>query len=254
MNILIKWLKTIKRPYRGRINYWSHSRLAKWVLTKFGIPIMNMGTSKEWKEYEKKYGSHIGTKITDFFDTVQNIIYYVPDVYYSIKWDLTIRFKKKFYQLPSHLNKWEYYDFDHTLLHSVMGGFCQSINDQYRIKPTDTYKVRQQKFDAYIKEYDDESLAFKQPVHGGEMSIKEVSDLSREIYFWWNYRRKEHWEAVEKVNDELFSNHDIWDDSRDDPKFVEAMKRNTNRERELYEVDTDYMIKVIKMRERFYDW
>lgn len=65
-----------------RTHYWSLSKFAGKLRIIFGLPpMLNMGTIEEWDEFDnlEKSKSKLGVSIINSLDTIQNIVYFIPD-------------------------------------------------------------------------------------------------------------------------------------------------------------------------------
>src|SRR5690606_6535414 len=74
--------------YRQRYQYWSHSRLSKYIRTKFGLDNPTALTWEGWDEHKKESADKapIINWITDKgFDKLQNIVMFAPDLWFNIR-------------------------------------------------------------------------------------------------------------------------------------------------------------------------
>ena len=91
--------------YRSRISYWSLSPFSYWLRNKFNIPKMESGTKEEWDAYEEKWKLHPVYRFTEWLDNVQDVVYFIPDLYNSIRIYVKNRFFDKLHYLQTNLKR-----------------------------------------------------------------------------------------------------------------------------------------------------
>jgi len=67
-----------------RVSYWSNSKFAKALRKVFGLPPqLECGTIEQWNEIEieEKRISLIGIRVIESLNTVQKIVYWIPDTF-----------------------------------------------------------------------------------------------------------------------------------------------------------------------------
>ena len=114
-------------------NYWSCSKFAAWIRKFSGIPVIESGTSEDWKRYKKesKEKAPFIHWLTDKgLDKIQSFIYWPIDRIWDLRCAINARFFDKYHSLPTGLNKWEYHEVDSRLLH----GMFQTLVDFIEIE------------------------------------------------------------------------------------------------------------------------
>lgn len=67
-----------------RYSYWSNSKFADWLRTKLGLPEQPCSaTAEAWEEFhiKEKVANAFGVKIIDSLDSVQSVVYFIPDMF-----------------------------------------------------------------------------------------------------------------------------------------------------------------------------
>ena len=106
----------------SRINYWSNSRFAQWLRSKFGLSNPLALSSKEWQVWHKssKEAAPFIHWLTDTaFDRIQNFFCWPKDKLWDIRCALNSRFFDKYHYLPTKLNPWTYHEVDERILHGL---------------------------------------------------------------------------------------------------------------------------------------
>lgn len=100
-------------------NYWSCSRFADWLR---GTMKPKAETSEGWEnwriEAEKKY-PHRYWLAEEGLDILQNIVFFIPDKLYSIKYAFINRFVTRTHTLTSNLSGWKWRELDTRILHCM---------------------------------------------------------------------------------------------------------------------------------------
>lgn len=106
----------------SRGNYWSSSRLAKFLRAKFGLPKLKSGTSKQWREWRvesQKKAPFIHWLTDKFFNKAQDFFCWPKDKLWDLRSALKARYKNKYHYLPTRLNPWRYHEVDNRMLHGL---------------------------------------------------------------------------------------------------------------------------------------
>jgi len=86
----------------SRSHYWSCSKFADWVR---GTPKLRAGTSEQWDEWDskaKRYNPIRYWLAEEGLDYVSNIVYFIPDTLYSIKYYINNRWVTRTHSLTAH--------------------------------------------------------------------------------------------------------------------------------------------------------
>lgn len=118
--------------HRQRYNYWSHSRLSKHIRTKFGLDNHTALTWEGWDEHHKESAdkSPIINWITDTgFDKLQNIIMFMPDLWFNIRTATIWKFFKNLWMFRKCL--WNYRSWDYS---GMMSFIITSAKDMSEVQ------------------------------------------------------------------------------------------------------------------------
>jgi hypothetical protein len=86
----------------SRSHYWSCSKFADWVR---GTPKLGAGTAEQWDEWDskaKRYNPIRYWLAEEGLDYVSNIVYFIPDTLYSIKYYINNRWVTRTHSLTAH--------------------------------------------------------------------------------------------------------------------------------------------------------
>jgi hypothetical protein len=86
----------------SRSHYWSCSKFADWVR---GTPKLGAGTSEQWDEWSRKAQSHNRIRYwlaEEGLDYVSNVVYFIPDTIYAIKYYINNRWVSRTHSLTAH--------------------------------------------------------------------------------------------------------------------------------------------------------
>jgi hypothetical protein len=86
----------------SRSHYWSCSKFADWVR---GTPKLGAGTAEQWNEWDskaKRYNPIRYWLAEEGLDYVSNIVYFIPDTLYSIKYYINNRWVTRTHSLTAH--------------------------------------------------------------------------------------------------------------------------------------------------------
>jgi hypothetical protein len=108
-------------------NYWSCTKFADWIR---GTKKPTAETSAGWADWrvasEKKH--RIRHWIAEEgLDILQNIVYFIPDIIYSIKYALVNRFVTRTHALTSNLQKYKWHEMDSRIVHCLFDELVNHI-------------------------------------------------------------------------------------------------------------------------------
>jgi hypothetical protein len=86
----------------SRSHYWSCSKFADWVR---GTPKLSAGTSEQWDEWDRKAQGHNRIRYwlaEEGLDYVSNVVYFIPDTIYAIKYYINNRWVSRTHSLTAH--------------------------------------------------------------------------------------------------------------------------------------------------------
>ena len=86
----------------SRSHYWSCSKFADWVR---GTPKLSAGTSEQWDEWNRKAQGYSKIRYwlaEEGLDYVSNVVYFIPDTLYSIKYYINNRWVSRTHSLTAH--------------------------------------------------------------------------------------------------------------------------------------------------------
>jgi hypothetical protein len=86
----------------SRSHYWSCSKFADWVR---GTPKLGAGTSEQWDEWDskaKRYNPVRYWLAEEGLDYVSNVVYFIPDTIYAIKYYINNRWVSRTHSLTAH--------------------------------------------------------------------------------------------------------------------------------------------------------
>jgi hypothetical protein len=85
----------------SRSHYWSCSKFADWVR---GTPKLSAGTSEQWDEWDRKAQGHNRIRYwlaEEGLDYVSNVVYFIPDTIYAIKYYINNRWVSRTHSLTA---------------------------------------------------------------------------------------------------------------------------------------------------------
>ena len=86
----------------SRSHYWSCSKFADWVR---GTPKLRAGTSEQWDEWDRTAQGYSKLRYwlaEEGLDYVSNVVYFIPDTLYSIKYYINNRWVTRTHSLTAH--------------------------------------------------------------------------------------------------------------------------------------------------------
>jgi len=102
-----------------RKTYWSCTKFADWLR---GTKKLSAGTSEEWDKWNRNAKAKNSIRYwlaEEALDKIQNVVYFIPDTIYSIKYAWTNRFVTKTHTLTSNLPRWKWHELDTRILHCM---------------------------------------------------------------------------------------------------------------------------------------
>lgn len=107
--------------HRQRYNYWSHSRLSKYIRTKFGLGNPYALSAEDWQKHKDSSAekSPIINWITDKgFNKLQNIVMFIPDLWFNIRTATIWKFFRNLWMFRKCL--WNYRSWDYSGMMNFM--------------------------------------------------------------------------------------------------------------------------------------
>lgn len=129
--------------YRSRGTYWSSSKLSKWLRVKVGLTNPFALSFDDWDTHEEdcKKKAPIVHWITDKgFDKLQNVLYFMPDLYYHVKYARLWTFFRNLYHFRKAL--WHYRSYDYS---GMMEFMIVSSRDMANTQEKHSYHVGKDK-------------------------------------------------------------------------------------------------------------
>jgi hypothetical protein len=86
----------------SRSHYWSCSKFADWVR---GTPKLGAGTSEQWDEWDRKAQGYSKVRYwlaEEGLDYISNVVYFIPDTIYAIKYYINNRWVSRTHSLTAH--------------------------------------------------------------------------------------------------------------------------------------------------------
>lgn len=265
------------RICRTRANYWSNSKLAKWIFKQVNIQYLSSATPEEWAKWHKETKTnhpYVYWFVENFLDKAQNFVNYPLDVWGTFHQWITYSFIKHTSIIDTKLKRGEFHDSTELILHGMF-----SLLVDY---------VECEKASMYLWCHKDEpkpwwmksSLTRWSKYRNPELGLKYLqweADLgddggyyqvitakeTLELYDWWKNIRPnrvdpfvlsgldEYYKRKENSN----KDDDIWTKLSFNQKTeeeVNSWREMSNKQQEIddqYEQeDTDMLIRLIKIR------
>lgn len=118
---------------RTRFNYWSSSKLSQWLRTKAGLENPLALTWEGWEEHHERsrQKAPIIDWITDKgFNRVQDVVYFVPDIWWSIKTANVWKYLRNLYVF--HKALWNYRSWDYSGMLEFMETCAKDMSDCHK--------------------------------------------------------------------------------------------------------------------------
>lgn len=239
--------------YRSRISYWSHSKLAEKIKSFFNVPCPDALPMEEWEAYEELYKDNLGYKISESFNTIQNIIYFPYDVYNNIRVYLVNRFVSKTHYLNTKLEKGKWHEFDERLLNGMFEEFIDFIEIEKASINWDYYGrngIKKSWYDKWIENKNPEAGLEYLDWEINKCENKPQSESAKnqlKLYKWWKEVRPNRLDPYE------ISGWSEYCSTKDKTKYtkeqINLMLEEIQRlEKEYYNEDTEMMILLIQIR------
>lgn len=228
--------------YKRRVHYWSNSKFAKYILSKFNIPAPIAMTMQEWNEYEEKYRNSTPYKIVKIFNKIQNFFYFPFDVILSCKVYLKNRFLYKTHLLKTGLEPGLYHEFEDKVLHGVFNelvDFIEIEKASCNFDFEETFKERHFSIRNSKKGLDYLNWEINQ---SHSESQQQSAKQQLELYLWWKEERPKRDISFPKV-----ARGKMWSHfSEEDRKAAEEWR---NKMDFFFEEDTEKLTQLIKIRQ-----
>jgi hypothetical protein len=244
-----------------RPNYWSNSKLSKYLRSKVGIESPEALTWSEWKTWRNNYKttSHKMYWVTEtFLDGVQNIVHFIPDKLYDAKYYLRNRFVTKTHYLKTGLKPGHWHELDDRILH----GIFNELVDFVEIEKAWMFVVFDDKAFAeynFPKSFRNRFLRWKQfkcPEAGiahlnWEVTLEDSetqASTAKEILFlydWWKNIRPNRPDPYE-LSGYAKLDHEFDDNPK--PEVYKALEKVTEIENKYNDEDTEMLISLIKIK------
>lgn len=254
-----------------RSTYWSCSKFADWVRGSGKPPAETSEGWAKWKvESEIKHPVRFWIA-EEGLDILQNIVMFIPDKIYDVKYALANRFTTRTHTLTSNLKKYAWHELDTRILHCLFDElvnyvevelaaanfrFDEEARAKYKVPfwgngwfRTRTYRNREAGLDYLnwaINLRRDETWGL-QP---GDEGYGETTDQAKsaaeilDLYLWWT-------DVFSKRVDPYIASgwNALCDRRREEGKFSFEMRNNTQEERE----ETTQCLEFLRKIEQEYE-
>lgn len=222
--------------YRKQIAWgrWSSSRFSKWLRAKAGLANPVALTLQGWDEHKKgcrQKAPFIYWLTNDVFDKVQDVVYFIPNLFYSVG-VFYKNWKCKSHVLSGNLPVGEWCDLSYRIPVCLFTSLERFIEDE---KGLDT-------------------LAWELSDDLKEDCLwqHEAALEQKAIYDWWKANKdrdpfvdsglQAYYDRKREKGESLFSNVG-------DPEWKELNKKHTQMERQYKQEEEDMLIRLIKIRD-----
>ncbi len=113
-----------------RSNYWSSSRLAKWIRKRFGLENPTAMTSEGWAAWRKESKSKapfIHWLTDTAFNRIQDFFCLPKDILWDLRCAINSRYFDKYHTIQTRLDPWRYHEVDSRMLHGMFEMFVDFI-------------------------------------------------------------------------------------------------------------------------------
>jgi len=103
-----------------RYNYWTSSKLVRWIRARLGIQKPIFATRANWKKWREEYRNEheFFYKVTEVWpNKIQNFIYKPVDYLDKFYYFINARFKDRYFSISSSLDKGRYHEIDNRMLY-----------------------------------------------------------------------------------------------------------------------------------------
>jgi len=270
-----------------RKTYWSCTKFADWLR---GTKKLSAGTSKDWNEWEKEAKVKHPIRYwlaEEALDKIQNVIHFIPDTLYSIKYAWVNRFVTKTHTLTSTLPRWKWHELDTRILHCMFDELVNFVevelaaanfrfdkeaqkkyktpfwsNGWFRTRTYRNAMAGREYLDWARKLVKDESWGIGPGDEGyGELTSQaKAAQEILELYMWWTLGRplrkdpyeESGWSAYcerRRQNGERLLNWLNDDNKEESSRIIEILN---NIETQHEEEDEAMLIRLIKVRKHLW--
>lgn len=196
-----------------RYNYWTSSKLVKWIRAQIGVERPKFATRENWKKWREEYRNEheFFYKVTEVWpNKIQNFIYKPLDLIDNFYYFLNARFKDRYYSISSSLNKNQYHEIDNRMLFcnfQALVDFVEIENAHSRIYSSNKEEYKKIKAKYGIKWYHENRWIalflpkWRSAVAGLDALNYECNLLIDEVYCGYD---KDTMPEEEKVNNKHF--------------------------------------------------
>lgn len=246
-----------------RKNYWVNSTLADRIRSLTGVEQKpNAATWDEWRRWEEENKHKIGFIITEqWFETLQDIVMFIPDKIKDIRIYIKNRFITKPHYLDTKLPRGQWYEFDQRVLY----GLFEELVDFVEIEKANMQQISDQKFEQRQRRtsrrsrhdglcYLDWEISLKKG-EGKETDVilvkqAEAAEEIKSLYLWWKDQRPKRSDPYQVSGFADFKG-DILSTNRseEEENKVRLMLDHINQlEEQYYQEDEQMLIRLIKAR------
>lgn len=233
---MIKWIRTFVGP-RSRMKYWSSSKLSKYIQKKFGNfkkpPYATMEDWADWKDDSKQAAPFVYWLTEDFFDDVQDFVYFPYDFLCAVRYYFYNRFVHKTHALTSStLERGMFHEFETRVLHCLFDDLVRFVEIEkawmqmichpekkpwyakfypLRLKPIirPEYGIEYLNWEATLKEeyWDDEKKETVYTDKPTNQALAATETLA--LYNWWKFDRAKRIDPYELSGYNEFTKDDV---------------------------------------------
>jgi hypothetical protein len=225
---------------RTRINYWSCSKFANWIRGEKKPHYLSFEGWDNWRKELKAKHSWRYWFAEEFLDTLQNIVYFPGDLWWSIQCEYRNRFVNHTHALVSKLPRGEWYDMDTRILHCLFDAFCYEFCEgEIGGRSGKKNEKGKEGFYRYVA-WAENSVNEEYPCPDHQI---EAAKQFRELYEWWTIHRpnrKDPMDFYEEKENKNPISHYL--DKKQRYKQAEELEEQYEKE------DTEKLIKLIELR------
>lgn len=255
-----------------RSKYWCNTKLAAMIRK---VPKPKSATLEEWRDWriEVKKNHPIRYYIAEeLLSDVQDIVNFIPDKFYNIKYYLKNRFITRTHLLYSNLSKGKWHEFDDRLLYCAFDQFVDfiEIEKAHMLTWCNEEKYKSFKKDKFTGRCPEGGIAYLEwesglinefqnsPDYGKSSKQALSAQWQLKAYNWWKLERPNRPDPNEvsgynEYYEKKYSNGD-----RDDFYFLsdneikDIVKKTSEIEQQYYDEDTKYLSELIERRQELW--
>ena len=244
-----------------RANYWSNSKFSKYLRTKVGIHSPTALEWKEWKVWRKNYKSKSPKMYwvtEELLDRIQDVINYIPDKLYNVKYYLKNRFITKTHYIKTNFKPGHWHELDEKILFGLFNALVDfvEIEKAWMFVVFDDKEFEKYKFPKTFKNHFLRWKPFRCPEAGiahlnWEASLDDSetqANVAKEILFlydWWKNIRPERPDPYEESG---YTSIEHGFDVEPTKELYEALNKVNELEVKYYNEDTEMLTSLIKIR------